>query len=54
MKEKEEKRKPKVTHIMADGTIRESIEGIVVPASNGIYDLISRMNKKREGKKKPA
>ena len=54
MKEAKERPKPRVIHVMADGTIKESIEGHVVPADNGIYDLIARMNKKREEKKSPA
>lgn len=54
MKETKERPKPRVIHVMADGTVKDSIEGHVIPADNGIYDLIARMNKKREEKKSPA
>lgn len=30
----------KVIHIMADGTIRDSVEGLIVPETNPVYDVL--------------
>lgn len=40
----------KITHIMADGTIRDSIEGVVIPVNEKtklFYDTILEMTKRR-------
>ena len=29
-----------IIHIMADGTIRDSIEGVTVPVTNTVYDVL--------------
>ncbi len=36
-----------VTHVMSDGTKRESIEGLVVPEGHPVYKVIQKM--KEEG-----
>ena len=38
-----EKRKPKFIHIMADGTIRDSVKGYEVPEDNPSYLLMAKM-----------
>lgn len=43
----------KITHVMADGTVRESIEGLVIPISNQeTYRILAEheTNKKRKEK----
>ena len=30
-----------VIHIMADGTVRDSVEGLTVPTNNPVYDVLS-------------
>lgn len=29
-----------VIHIMADGTVRDSVEGLTVPETNPVYDVL--------------
>lgn len=36
-----------ITHVMSDGTKRESIEGLVVPEGHPVYKVIQKM--KEEG-----
>lgn len=40
----------KITHVLSDGTIRDSVEGLVVPAGHPVYRVIekARKNKKEE------
>ncbi|NLJ31122.1 MAG: hypothetical protein GX424_05935 [Clostridiales bacterium] len=43
--------KGKITHVMADGTVRDSIEGYVVPYNQQTaicYELIAKYAKRRE------
>lgn len=47
MKAKEEHRELKVRHIMADGEIRDSVKGVVVPADCEIYALLGEMARRR-------
>ena len=37
--------KAKVIHHMADGTIRDSIKGVVVPGDNPVYDILKKIGK---------
>lgn len=32
--------KPKITHVMSDGTVRDSIEGVVIPKYHPVYNVI--------------
>ena len=32
--------KESVTHIMADGEIRDSVEGLTVPETSSVYDVL--------------
>lgn len=42
----------KVVHIMADGTVRESVTGLMIPAGNPAYRIIAAADRKdREHKK---
>lgn len=36
-----------VTHTMADGTKRDSIEGYVIPDDNPVYELFRKVNERR-------
>lgn len=39
-----------VTHVMSDGTRRDSIAGLVIPAGHPIYKLLKKeIQKQREG-----
>lgn len=44
--------KGKITHIRADGTIVESMLGVIIPPNNGYYDVLARMAERlvREGR----
>ena len=40
--------KPKITHIMADGSVRDSIEGYVIPYNQQtaiVYELLAKYSK---------
>ena len=34
--------KPKITHVMSDGTVRDSIEGVVIPKYHPVYNVICK------------
>ncbi len=36
-----------VTHTMADGTKRDSIDGYVIPDDNPVYELFRKVNERR-------
>ncbi|WP_180235180.1 BOW99_gp33 family protein [Bacillus cereus] len=36
-----EKWNPKVTHIMKDGTVRDSMEGVMIPRENRYYEIMA-------------
>jgi hypothetical protein len=43
--------KPKITHIMADGTVRDSVEGVVIPVTEEtkpFYQLLAAMVKEKD------
>jgi hypothetical protein len=37
-----------IIHIMADGTIRDSIEGVIIP-NGAFYEVLRGINEKRGG-----
>lgn len=39
--------KIKVINVMKDGTILESMKGVVPPAETGVYEVIARIARKR-------
>lgn len=43
----------KIVHVMSDGTIRDSIEGLVIPKGHPVYEVLKRMemDKNRKGKR---
>lgn len=47
MRKEDDMKEEKIIHIMADGTRRESIEGLVVPVDHAVYGIILGMNEKR-------
>lgn len=42
----------KIVHVMSDGTVRDSIEGLVVPAGHPVYRVIAGIEKSRAERKK--
>lgn len=40
--------KLRVVHIMKDGEVRDSIEGLTPPADNGCYEVLRQILTKRE------
>ena len=34
--------KPKITHVMSDGTVRDSIEGVMIPKYHPVYNVICK------------
>lgn len=38
---------PKITHILANGTVLESIAGKVIPRDNPVYELVLKGVKKK-------
>lgn len=42
----------RVRNIMADGEIRDSMEGVVIPASCEVYAVLARLEEGREKWKK--
>lgn len=36
-----------VTHIMADGSKRDSINGYIIPDDNPVYELFRKLNERR-------
>ncbi len=40
--------KIKIVHVMHDGTIRNSVAGYVIPAGNGIYEIVRECKKAKE------
>ncbi|MFA9493157.1 BOW99_gp33 family protein [Streptococcus sp. E17BB] len=43
MKRKKEQWKPKVTNIMADGSVIEDLTGYVIPSGHQYYQVIKRI-----------
>lgn len=39
----------KIIHIMADGTVRDSIEGLVIP-NGAFYEILRDINEKRKAR----
>lgn len=33
-----------VTHVMADGTVRDDITGYAIPENNPVYDIFRKIN----------
>lgn len=46
----------KVIHVLSDGTVVDSVEGLVVPEGHPVYNIIekARNAKKQEGRQKDA
>ena len=42
------KKNPKITHILANGTVVESIAGKVIPRDNPVYELVLRKGAKKK------
>lgn len=36
-----------ITHIMADGTERDSVAGYIIPDDNPVYDIFRKINEER-------
>lgn len=41
----------KIIHVMSDGSVRNSIEGVVVPAGHPVYQIILNMQRRNEKEK---
>lgn len=42
----------KIIHVMKDGSVRSSIEGVVVPAGHPVYQIILNMQNGKEWEKR--
>lgn len=40
--------KIKIVHVMADGAVRDSVEGLEPPQETGCYEILKRMIEKAE------
>lgn len=41
----------KIVHILSDGTILDSVEGLIVPAGHPVYRIIEKARKERKTEK---
>lgn len=52
MKKEEKKKVPRITHVMADGSVRDSVKGYLLPVDNEAYELLAKwIERKAEGQK---